>query len=47
MRKEEEKIDFDLSLLQLNELIEAYRDINDFLNFLEEEKQEIEDEEMV
>lgn len=34
----EELIAFDLSRLKLNELIEAYEIIEDFLHFLEENK---------
>ncbi len=41
--KNEEIIDFDLSRLSLPELIEAYEDIEDFLNFLKENKIEEDD----
>ena len=36
MKKEEEKVGFDLSTLSLEELIQVYQDINDFIGFLEE-----------
>ena len=34
----EEKIEFDLSALNLQELMEVYKDIVDFLDFLKENK---------
>ncbi len=33
-----EKVDFDLSLLSLEELIQVYNNIEEFLQFLEENK---------
>ena len=33
-----EKVDFDLSLLSLEELIQVYKNIEDFLQFLAESK---------
>lgn len=38
MKKEENKVDFDLSALTLNELIQVYENITDFLQFLNENK---------
>lgn len=48
-KAKEEKINFDLSNLELFELIQVYENINEFLNFLnenkiEEEKEKEEDE---
>ena len=40
-----EKVDFDLSVLSLNELIEAYNNIEEFLGFLNDSKIEIEEKE--
>ena len=45
MAKKEEKVDFDLSVLSLEELIEAYNNIDEFITFLNENKIEIEDKE--
>ena len=44
MKKEEEKVGFDLSTLSLEELIQVYQDINDFIGFLQENKIVIEEE---
>ena len=41
--EEEKKVNFDLSTLTLEELIEVYEDINVFLDYLEESKIEIEE----
>ena len=41
----EEKIDFDLSVLKLNELIETYTNIDEFLTFLKESKVVIDEKE--
>ncbi len=38
MKKEEKKVNFDLSTLSLSELIEVYDDLMKFLQFLEEKK---------
>ncbi len=38
MKKEENKVNFDLSALNLNELITVYEDINGFLQLLDEKK---------
>ena len=43
MVKENSKIDFDLSTLTLEELIDVYDKIEDFLVYLEEAKVEIEE----
>ena len=45
MAKKEEKVDFDLSVLSLNELIEAYNNIEEFPNFLNDSKIEIDEKE--
>ena len=46
MRKvKEEKVDFDLSNLELRELIQVYENISELLNFLDENKIEIEEKE--
>lgn len=39
---QENKIDFDLSKLSLKELIEVYKDMSDFIQFLNESKIEME-----
>ncbi len=38
MKKGENKVNFDLSTLKLEELIDVYKNINDFLKFLDESK---------
>lgn len=38
MKKDENKVDFDLSVLALDELIRVYQDITEFLDFLEDNK---------
>ena len=43
MTKENSKVDFDLSTLSLEELIEVYEKINEFIEFLGESKIEIEE----
>lgn len=43
MAKENSKVDFDLSALSLEELIEVYDKIEDFLVYLEEARVEIEE----
>jgi hypothetical protein len=45
VKEEENKVNFDLSTLNLDELIKVYENITDFLEFLEETK--IEQEEKV
>ena len=39
-----EKVDFDLSELSLKDLIEVYHDMSNFIQFLEENKIELEEE---
>ncbi len=41
--KKEEKVDFDLSTLTLQELIETYNNITDFIKYLDENKIEVEE----
>ena len=38
MKKEENKVDFDLSVLKLEELIKVYGDIDNFIKFLNDKK---------
>jgi hypothetical protein len=38
MNNEENRVNFDLSTLSLNELIKVYEDITSFLQFLDEKK---------
>ncbi len=45
MKEEENKVNFDLSTLNLDELIKVYEDITDFSEFLKDAK--IEQEEQV
>lgn len=45
MKKEDEKVNFDLSTLSLEELIEVYSKIGDFLEYLDESKLVIEEKE--
>lgn len=45
MPKKEEKVNFDLSMLDLHELIDAYNNIDEFLSFLKDSKIELEDKE--
>ena len=44
MKKEDNKIDFDLSTLTLQELVEVYQEITDFLEYLKDNKIELEEE---
>ena len=39
-----EKVDFDLSELSLKDLIEVYHDMSNFIQFLDDNKIEIEEE---
>lgn len=41
-----EKVEFDLSTLNLHELVEVYNDITDFLIFLEENKISLEEKDV-
>jgi len=43
VKEEENKVNFDLSTLNLDELIKVYENITDFLEFLEETKIEQEE----
>lgn len=43
MKKEENKVNFDLSVLSLEELIEVYENIEEFLKYLNENRIEIEE----
>ena len=45
MAKKEEKVNFDLSVLDLHELIDAYNNIDEFLGFLNDSKVEVEEKE--
>lgn len=45
MAKKENMIEFDLSILSYQELIEMYKELENFLQFLETQKLEIEKEE--
>ncbi len=38
MKKEDNKVNFDISTLSLSELIKVYEDITNFLQFLEDKK---------
>ena len=38
MKKEEKKVDFNLSVLKLDELIKVYGEINNFIKFLNDKK---------
>lgn len=44
MKKKEEKVGFDLSNLSLQELIEVYNNIEEFIQYLEENKIEVDEE---
>ena len=41
-----ETVEFDLHTLSLQELVEVYKNITDFLNFLQESKITLEDEQV-
>lgn len=43
MAKKEEKVNFDLSVLSLQELIETYNNIDEFLTFLNDSKIEVDE----
>ena len=38
MKKKVEKVNFDMSILSLKELIQTYEEITEFKNYLEEKK---------
>ena len=44
-KKEEEKVGFDLSTLSLQELINVYKNINDFIQYLDDNKIIVEEKE--
>jgi len=46
MNLDEEKIEFDLSTLNLKELVEVYEDITEFLDFLKDNKIVLEEKEV-
>lgn len=43
MKKEENKVDFDLSVLKLEELIKVYENIENFIKYLKDKKIDIEE----
>jgi len=43
MKKEEKKVEFDLSTLSLRELIEVYQSVTDFIQYLDERKSKLEE----
>ena len=45
MKKEEKKIDFNLSILKLDELIKVFDDVNNFIKYLNDKKIVIEEKE--
>ena len=45
MNFDDERVEFDLSTLNLKELVEVYKNITDFINFLEENKINLEEKE--
>lgn len=42
MKKEENKVDFDLSVLKLEELVKVYNDVDNFIKYLKDKKIDIE-----
>ena len=46
MNFDDYKVEFDLSTLNLKELVEVYSNITDFINFLEESKIVLEEKEI-
>ena len=38
MKKQENKVDFDLSVLKLEELIKVYDDVDNFIKYLNDKK---------
>jgi len=42
MKKEENKVDFDLSVLKLEELIKVYNEVDNFIKYLKDKKIDIE-----
>ncbi len=47
MKKIEKKVEFDLSALNLKELIEVYQNIEDFIKYIQDEKTKLKNEEQV
>ena len=45
MKKEENKVDFDLSVLSFEELIKVYENVNNFIKYLNDKKIVIEEKE--
>ncbi len=45
MKKVEKKVEFDLSALNLKELIEVYQNIEDFIKYIQDEKIKLKNEE--
>ena len=45
MKKDENKVDFDLSVLKLEELIKVYDDVSNFIKYLKDKKIVIEEKE--
>lgn len=43
MKKEEKKVDFNLSILKLDELIKVYDEVNNFIKYLNDKKIVIEE----
>lgn len=43
MKKSDNKQEYDLSILSLEELVESYKEIENFLSFLKEQHVEIEE----
>ena len=46
MNFDDQKVEFDLSTLNLQELVEVYENITDFLDFLKENKITLEEKEI-
>ena len=46
MNFDNETVEFDLSTLNLQELVEVYKDITEFLNFLQESKITLEEKQV-
>ena len=43
MKKEEKKVDFNLSVLKLDELVKVYSEVNNFIKYLNDKKIVIEE----
>ena len=44
MKKSDKKVEFDMSLLSLSDLVKLYEEINEFISYLEEKKIVLEEE---